>query len=169
MLIQIVDLTVSSNIDIYKQKHQPDYLLVRHPDLSNDEYMALCKALKISSRYLIVHTKLEVAKKLNVHALHMRFKDYQNRGKVYKRISVAVHNFDELKVIEANGDVDYVIISPIFETPSKPGATPKGIDFLKEAKLIYSGKLIALGGIRQNNINQCLKVSDGIASIRYFL
>lgn len=168
MLIQIIDLSITE-VALKTQEKKADFHLLRHPEMKDNDYIKQVRTLNIDSNTLIVHSKQNVAKALNAYALHLRFDDYLKRRKIYKRIGVSVHTLDELKIIERNDDVDYIFISPIYETKSKPGAKARGLVYLDEARKIFSGKIIALGGINDDNIKKTHYHADGIASIRYFL
>jgi len=51
---------------------------------------------------------------------------------------------------------DWLIVSPIFPTPSKPDATPLGLAALSAAVQAAPGRVLALGGITPENAELCL-------------
>lgn len=71
-------------------------------------------------------------------------------------IGVSAHSADEA-IAELRAGADYVTLSPIFLTDSKPGYGPAlGLDALAAAAAIAPGPIVALGGITPNNAASCL-------------
>jgi thiamine-phosphate pyrophosphorylase len=79
-------------------------------------------------------------------------------------IGTSAHSAQEVAALIAAG-ADYVTISPIFLTDSKPGYGPAlGLDGLAEAVAAAKGPVIALAGITPANAASCLKAgAAGIA------
>ena len=79
-------------------------------------------------------------------------------------IGVSAHTPDEAAAQLAAG-ADYVTLSPIFLTASKPGYGPAvGLDALATAERLSPGPVIALGGINAANAVSCLAAgARGIA------
>ena len=76
----------------------------------------------------------------------------------------SAHNANEIKIKEKQF-VEYLFISPLFDTKQK-----KGLDIIKFNKLskLTKTKIIALGGINKNNLNKLklLKIY-GFGSINF--
>lgn len=65
--------------------------------------------------------------------------------------SVPVHNAREIAEVKT-ASPDLWFLSPIFATNSHPGARPLGpLAFNRLAKLVSSGRIIALGGMNRRN------------------
>jgi thiamine-phosphate pyrophosphorylase len=79
-------------------------------------------------------------------------------------IGVSAH-FPEEAAAQLKAGADYVTLSPIFLTASKPGYGPAaGLDALAEAARLAPGQVIALGGIDADNVAACLAAgARGIA------
>jgi thiamine-phosphate pyrophosphorylase len=79
-------------------------------------------------------------------------------------IGVSAHSADEA-VAQLRAGADYVTLSPIFLTDSKPGYGPAlGLDALAAAAAIAPGPIVALGGITPDNAASCLAAgARGIA------
>lgn len=79
-------------------------------------------------------------------------------------IGVSVHAPDEAAAQLASG-ADYVTLSPIFLTLSKPGYGPAvGLEALADAARLAAGPIVALGGIDKTNAGACLAAgARGIA------
>lgn len=79
-------------------------------------------------------------------------------------IGVSAHSPTEAAAQLAVG-ADYVTLSPIFLTQSKPGYGPAlGLETLAQAARLTAGPVVALGGIDAANITACLKAgAQGVA------
>jgi thiamine-phosphate pyrophosphorylase len=79
-------------------------------------------------------------------------------------IGVSTHSVTEAAALLAAG-ADYVTISPIFLTDSKPGYGPAfGLDGLAATAAAASGPVVALAGINPGNARACLNTgAAGIA------
>jgi len=79
-------------------------------------------------------------------------------------IGVSAHSPEEAAAQLAAG-ADYVTLSPIFLTASKPGYGPAvGLDALAAAARLSSGPVVALGGIDADNVAACVTAgANGIA------
>lgn len=65
------------------------------------------------------------------------------------------------------GGVDFVVLGPIFETPSKrPYGPPLGSGILREARALTSLPLVAIGGITPARTPEVVAAgADGVAAI----
>ncbi len=71
-------------------------------------------------------------------------------------IGVSAHSLAEARKAQEHG-ADYVTLSPIFESASKPGYGPAlGLDGLRAARRHLSLPVIALGGIGARTARPCL-------------
>lgn len=79
-------------------------------------------------------------------------------------IGYSAHDVDEAAAAVA-ADADYVFLSPIFASASKPGAEPVGLDALRAcAERLGDTPVYALGGITPENAGQCIAAgAHGIA------
>jgi thiamine-phosphate pyrophosphorylase len=79
-------------------------------------------------------------------------------------IGVSAHSGAEVDA-QLRAGADYVTLSPIFLTDSKPGYGPAlGLDELAAATAIAPGPIVALAGINPDNAAQCLAAgARGIA------
>jgi thiamine-phosphate pyrophosphorylase len=84
-------------------------------------------------------------------------------------VGVSCHGLEEVQRAEQEG-ADYVYLSPIFESSSKPGYGPVlGLEALRRAAEMVSIPVIALGGITIENELKCVDAgAAGIAGISYF-
>ena len=81
-----------------------------------------------------------------------------------KIIGVSAHTIDEVRAAASAG-ADYVTISPIFLTQSKPGYGPAlSLEGLAKAANLAEIPVIALGGVTSANANACRRAgAAGVA------
>jgi thiamine-phosphate pyrophosphorylase len=79
-------------------------------------------------------------------------------------IGASAHSAEEAAEL-LRGGVDYVTLSPVFITTSKPGYGPAlGLDRLASIVAQVSGPVVALGGITAENAASCLSAgAQGVA------
>ncbi|WP_247891115.1 thiamine phosphate synthase [Azospirillum aestuarii] len=71
-------------------------------------------------------------------------------------VGLSAHDADGIRRAAAGG-ADYVTLSPIFPSPSKPGyGPPVGTEGLRRLAADASLPIIALGGVESGNIGECL-------------
>ena len=83
-----------------------------------------------------------------------------------KIIGITVHNLAEAVQAESIG-ADYLGVSPIFQTATKPDAgKPAGISLIEEIRAIVDIPLIAIGGIDHSNAIDVIRAgADGLCAI----
>lgn len=72
-----------------------------------------------------------------------------------KLIGRSTTNPQELKQAIAEG-ADYIGVGPVYETPTKPGKTAAGLEYVRYAAKESSVPWFAIGGIDLNNLNEVL-------------
>ncbi|MGH9468841.1 MAG: thiamine phosphate synthase, partial [Terriglobia bacterium] len=84
-------------------------------------------------------------------------------------IGVSCHSVEDALAAESAG-ADYVLLGPVFETPSKRAfGPPLGLAKLREAAAAVRIPVLALGGITLDRVRPCLRAgARGIAGIRIF-
>jgi thiamine-phosphate pyrophosphorylase len=84
----------------------------------------------------------------------------------HKIIGASTHSVEQAQQAEREG-ADYVAIGPVFSTATKPGLGPaKGIEIIGKIKGKVNIPVIAIGGIKSNNVERILKAgADGVAVI----
>jgi len=81
-------------------------------------------------------------------------------------LSASLHSWDEVREITP-GALEYVFLSPLFDSISKPGYMA-GAGLLKRPEGVTPCKLIGLGGIDQHTIGQVMDHGwDGAAVLGY--
>ena len=65
-----------------------------------------------------------------------------------------------------NDGADYVAVGSIYESPSKSGTRPAGLETLREVRDRVSLPLVAIGGINEENVSEVMKAgADAVAVI----
>lgn len=67
--------------------------------------------------------------------------------------------------VERAEGADYVLLSPIRPTASKPGATPLGVDVLVTARTAPT-QVLGLGGLTADDLARCRELGAGVACIQ---
>lgn len=80
-------------------------------------------------------------------------------------VGYSAHDGDEARRAAAEG-ASYVMLSPIYDTDSKPGATARGIDWLREASADLPIPAFALGGLTPSRVSEVLAAgASGVAAV----
>lgn len=113
---------------------------------------------------LRLHDHFSLAEKYNLGGVHLNSRNLSAPATI-KNLSRSVHSLDE---IERYQELDYLTLSPIFDSISKPGY--KSNFDLKELKDKITGKrIIALGGVTPEKIPSLREVGFiGAAMLGHF-
>lgn len=152
-----------------------DAVQVREKDLSSRELLELAINLrKITERkaLLIINDRIDIALAVDADGVHLSVNSMPIsyvRKLITKRdffVGVSCHSIKDIQNAEKN-KADYVFLGPIYYTPSKSKyGKPLGIDVLKEVRENTKIKIIAIGGINESNVKECINAgADGIAVI----
>lgn len=144
-----------------------DLLHVRKPFINAEEMRDFIQ--QIDSEFhsqLVLHSHYDLVKEFKISRLHFREIDRQNelfRSFTDKIISTSVHTIETFN--ELGAEWEYSFISPVFPSISKKGYGENS-DILNDSKRRKNSKvkLIALGGINENNIHEVFDNNiDGVA------
>ena len=151
-----------------------DWLQLREKHLSARRLTALAQQLIESSATLIINSRLDVALAVGAAGVHLpgnspppsRFRALCPPGFL---IGVSCHSVDDAERAAGEG-ADYVFLSPIFPSPSKPGYGPElGLIVLGDACRRVRIPVLALGGVNEGNARDCVEAgAAGYASISAF-
>ena len=155
-----------------------DLVQLREKDLASRDLLGLAKSAVEAGRgsrtRIVVNDRLDVAIASGAHGVHlggMSAPPGAVRRHVDKDflVGVSCHSLEEALKAEAGG-ADYVLLGPIFDTPSKRQyGPPLGLDKLSEVADRIKIPLLALGGITLASVRPCLDAgATGIAAIRLF-
>jgi thiamine-phosphate pyrophosphorylase len=155
-----------------------DLLQIREKDLATRELLELVKgavsAAEGTTTRVVVNDRLDVALAAGAAGVHLGTRSLP--AAVVRRqvsrgflVGVSCHALEEVAEAEQAG-ADYVVLGPIFETPSKLAyGPPLGLEKLREVAARVKIPLLALGGINVERVATCLQAgATGIAGISVF-
>lgn len=144
--------------------------ILREKDLSEEQYTALAKRVLEFTDNFIMHTFIDVARKLGHKKIHLTMNDFLNNDvSEFNTVGVSTHSIEEAIKAQENG-ASYITTSHIFATDCKKGIEPKGISFLENVCNSVKIPVYALGGINGENI-ELIKRSgaDGACIMSHFM
>jgi thiamine-phosphate pyrophosphorylase len=156
-----------------------DWVQIREKDLPARSLLALTLAAVERARgqertYVMVNDRLDVALAAKAHGAHLgvRSMPVDLVRRLAPRefvVGVSCHSLEEALAAQAAG-ADYILLGPIFATPSKLSyGPPLGLSKLREVTSQISIPVFALGGITIDRVAPCLENgAAGIAGIRIF-
>ncbi len=148
---------------------------LREKNCSTREFVELAAAMtKLLAKYrvpLIINDRVDVALAVKADGVHIGQSDmpYLDVRRIVNRkmlVGLSVETPAQAREAE-DYDVDYLGVSPIFPTKTKPDAAPAwGIGALRKLRAHTKHKLIAIGGIDESNAAQVIRAgADGIAVV----
>ncbi len=146
------------------------WLSLREKDLPPPERLALLRRLvslgKDRGAVVMVHDDLDAAEAARADGIHLpagaSVRSARARLGAAALIGQSVHGEDEIRRAAEEG-ADYVTLSPIFATASKPDYGPAlGVDALRKQRSL---PIIALGGVEPENIGACLAAGAAGAAV----
>lgn len=158
-----------------------DVVQIREKDLTSRELIALVEQALISTRnsgnaspLIVVNDRVDVALAVGADGVHLGI--HSMPPQVVRRltprsfiIGSSCHSLDEAMAAESGG-ADYLVLGPIFQTPSKlEYGPPLGLEKLRTVTSRIRIPVLALGGITVVRVRSCLEAGAcGIAGIRIF-
>ncbi len=151
------------------------YVQLREKDVSTRVFVEEAwkiKALTAQFRVpLIINDRLDVALAVEADGIHIGQEDmpYEIARKLMgprSIIGLSVENWDD--VVKAQElDVNYLGVSPVFETPTKTDTKGNwGLDGLARIKAYSNHPLVAIGGLNASNAKDAVKAgADCIAVV----
>jgi thiamine-phosphate pyrophosphorylase len=146
------------------------WISIREKDLPRAEFSALaCEGLLVAKSYnavISIHGEAAQAKNLST-GLHLASGSDPGAARKLlggdKVIGLSVHSTEEAARADPRV-VDYVIAGAVFETASKPGYPPLGLNGLKAIAEASKVPVIAIGGIGARNCGSVIRAgATGIA------
>jgi thiamine-phosphate pyrophosphorylase len=155
-----------------------DFVQIREKDLSDRQLFDLTRrviALAPSTRCrVLVNGRADIALAAGAHGVHLpsqglRLADLKSWLPPGFLAGVSIHSIREGRLAASQG-ADYVLLGPVFPTPSKAGyGPPLGLEYLRRARESLPLPVLALGGIRPDNIASVLSIGvAGVAGISLF-
>lgn len=144
-----------------------DLLHIRKPFINSEELANFIQKINLEFHsQLVLHNHFDLAKGFKISRFHFKEADRQNnlfKSFTDQIISTSVHDIETFN--ELNEEWEYAFISPAFPSISKKGYGENSTVLTDIKKRNNSNiKLIALGGINDNNINEVFESEvDGVA------
>lgn len=151
--------------------------IVQYRDKSADDTVRLNKAQKLCElchRYgalFILNDRVDLAIATGADGVHLGQEDIPislarqllGPGRIIGRSTT---NKEEMHRAIKDG-ADYIGVGPVYETPTKPGKSAAGLDYVRYAVEHSTVPWFAIGGIDINNLEEVLKAgADRIAVVR---
>lgn len=170
ILVITPELIVQNETNLINQMFQEglDLLHIRKPWISRNEMIEFITQIdEPFYTRLVLHTYYDLGKELTISRLH--FREIDRQEEMYKSfvkenaISTSVHDIKTYNTLEK--EWEYAFISPFFPSISKKGY---GLNSTIKEEIKHRNnsdvKLIALGGIDQDNIHEVFESdADGAA------
>ncbi len=145
---------------------------LRAPELSDQELLPV--ALRLAARcrraavLFVVNDRLEVAHACGADGVHVgqdaRASDVRGRLGAGRILGVSVQNADQARAAETAG-ADYLGVT-VWPSATKPDATARGLDGLREVAAAVSVPVVGIGGIDPLNAPEVLAAgAAGVAVI----
>jgi thiamine-phosphate pyrophosphorylase len=146
---------------------------LREKDCSTRQFIELAVRLKqklaLYQVPLIINDRLDVALAAGADGLHIGQSDipYAMARRLFgkeKIIGLSVETMEQVR--EANAmDVDYIGISPVFDTATKTDtAKPFGLEGIRQVMAVTKHPAVAIGGINKDNAAPVMQAgANGIA------
>lgn len=150
---------------------------LREKEVSSFEFYNIAIQLKkITSKYnipLIINDRVDIALAVDADGIHIGQEDIPAKmvrqliGE-NKILGVSVSNIEEAYRAVEDG-ADYIGVGAIFPTDTKKDAVSVSIETLKKIRNNLNCKVVAIGGINENNVYKLKGICDGIAVISAIL
>jgi len=162
MIVITNPFSIENEFQIIQQLFEEGLVLlhVRKPNYSEKEIRNFLSNIdeKHFSK-LVLHEQYHLAHEFKINSIHLKEKNRvevtENFQKTVSYVSTSVHNINDFN--ELSPCFDAAFLSPVFESISKPEYKSDG-NLLASInhRTNFNAKLIALGGITENNIKMVL-------------
>lgn len=135
-------------------------LHLRKPGADRDTLERYIRGIRPRFRErVILHDHFELAKEYGLRGIHLKYNKvrmFTGRER-FGHVSVSCHSFEEIDALPF--EPNYVFLSPIFDSISKPGyPSAFSPEYLKENLQKRRTPVIALGGITGEKVAECRKM-----------
>lgn len=128
-----------------------DYVHLRHPDASLCEMRSLINTIpECYHNRLRLHNHFELSKEFNLSGLHLNQRSPIPPSDYSGSLSRSCHSIDEVR---QNNGLEYVTLSPIFDSTSKVGYKSAFTD-AELKRITIDDHAVALGGITSETVTR---------------
>ena len=147
-----------------------DYMHIREKQKTASELVTIVQQLLaqgVPAEKIIINDRLDVAHAMKLKGAQLAFHsvNIQLARKAFPHLTLgcSVHSLEEALYAQQNG-ADYLLFGHIFETTSKQNKKPRGLAQLEEIVRHVSIPVIAIGGIKPENVKEVHNIgASGIA------
>ncbi|MEA2457561.1 MAG: thiamine-phosphate pyrophosphorylase [Thermoleophilaceae bacterium] len=144
---RLVESALAGGVDVIqlREKHAPDQEVVE----AGLELREMCTA---AGALLVVNDRADLALECGADGVHVGQHD-EPFAAVRRAvgpgvlIGLSTHSPAQVDAAEASGEVDYLGVGPVYETATKPGLEPVGIELVRYAAANALKPWFAIGGI----------------------
>lgn len=130
-----------------------DYVHLRHPGALTADVKRIIEDVPHRLRKrLRLHGHFELAYEFNLGGLHLNGRCPAPPRGYEGSLTLTCHSLREVKEAAASGRFDYVTLSPIFESISKPGYGGHSFTDEELREITPDDRVVALGGITRERI-----------------
>ena len=146
---------------------------LREKDLSGGELYDLAVTVRAVTRgraLFLVNDRFDVALAAGADGVHLpersvpvkKVRDFAGDACI---VGCSVHSVEAaLRAVE--GGADYLEVGAVYETASKPGVTPAGVELVRAVADAVRVPVLAIGGITADNVAEVVDAgADGVAVI----
>ncbi len=146
-----------------------DLVQIREKALPDGELLAaLAEARELTARLgvpLVVNDRPDLAVLAEADYVHVGQNDLPTAAarRFGLPVGLSTHTTDQIRA----ADADYIGVGPVYETPTKPGERPVGLELVRHAARHARQPWFALGGITSDNATTVVRAgADRLAVIR---
>lgn len=151
---------------------------IRERDLDGGSLARLVSACVAAVRgtrtRVLVNDRLDVALATGAHGVHLRADSFgaprvRAAAPAPLLVGRSVHSVAAAVSAARGGGLDYLIFGTVFESASKPGRAPAGLDELAAVARATHLPVLAVGGITRGRIGEVMAAgASGVAAIGMF-
>ena len=155
-----------------------DAVQLREKDLPAQQLCEIASRLRaLCRRYdarFLVNDRIDIALAVGADGVHLPANSFRiadarrlvGRGLL---IGVSAHRLEDARVAAAGG-ADFMVLGPIFDTPSKRAfGAPLGVSMLARVSSVIDVPLYAIGGVTADRVDNLRQNAHGIAVVSAIL
>lgn len=164
-LISMVDAALDGGIDILQYRNKSTDKTLRTQQAG--ELLLRCRAYDVP---LIINDDVDLALHIDADGVHLGASDgslIDARKKLGQTMLIGATCYNQLQLAQqaiANG-ADYVAFGAMFSSVTKPAAVKAPLNLLSDAKTTLACPVVAIGGIRLDNIGEIASTGANAAAI----
>ena len=164
--LQVVSEMIAAGIKVIQYREKEKSFKAMY-----EECLAIRKLTKEAQVTFIINDRLDLALAVDADGLHIGQDDLpitiarKLLGKD-KILGLSTHSPQEVHLAEDSNIVDYIGVGPIFDTATKKDAGKGlGLDFLNYVSNNIKIPFVAIGGIKEHNVESVVKSGAKIVAI----